>query len=418
MPLSRSGAKLLKQVGGKTHATDEDHESSSITNAAPLPTPPNSSRPKGKSNARHTAAVVIQDEEIEEVKEKEVREEDDPERDPESSEGEDMVGGKQRGAGFVTMKAKVWDHECANEGAPGLKPLRRPTDLGTGISSVKKGTFQKPSITTASLTCDAPPAGRRVLSDADLEESEDEDLKGFRSSQSQPSKKRKTFSNLHAPPRTVYGKTQKELTERRMKDREKAEQKQKRKASKSADAERNSAAIPVTFKRRDLPAFSGAGTTAGAAKCTDGSSSPLSSLSVSPEPDSMSIVCETCNERVDKLLKEEYHDEYVKGKSWNIQWQERFCQWHSAVTAKETWQKRGYPNIEWSHLERRMRQHNDFLLLVLRDKVKSHYRDEYAAKVRAKSMSNGFKDAAIKPGATVGYYGPKGEKAMFVCLEF
>lgn len=421
--LRRIGAgRLLKTVQGQQHATEDDHESSDAVNAAPLPTPPDSARnprSKRKREARQSAVEVTtiddDDDEPHPVKEQTVEDED-YNRDPVSSsdEADDMAGVKRSSTGnsksFERRTPNIPDNESTSTGTVGFRQSKAVV-LDDGTSGVKKTSLKMPSVTSASITA----SPKRVLSDTELDEIDGPDF--ARSSQSKK-RKTKSFRNIHTGP-NIFGKD----NERKKRLEEGARKKKEREDKKifqklSLDLENGTLPAPA-FKRHQITYLQNAGATAGAAEDAsrvDGSSSPLSSLSASPEPDSMSIVCETCHERVNKLLKEEYDDDYVKGKSWNIQWQERFCEWHRAQTAKEAWSEKGYPELDWMALERRMRKHDDFLLSVLRKEVRSHYRDEYAAKVKAKSMSNGFKDAEIKPGATVGYYGPKGEKAMCVFL--
>jgi hypothetical protein len=431
--LRKAGAgRLLRTVQGQQHATEDDHDSSDAVNAAPLPTPPDSarnSRSKRKSEARQSAVEVTtiddDDDEPHPVKEQTVEDED-YNRDPVSSsdEADDMAGVKRSSTGnsksFERRTPNIPDNESTSTGPIGFRKSK-PIVLDEGTSGVKKTSLKMPSVTSASITA----SPKRILSDTELGGDSDEEIFGRAFSSSQPKNKRpRTSQNIHTVPRSsqaVFGKDHNAIR-RQAKEEHARKKKSKEERNKFKDLRSNVniKTLPApAFKRHHLTSLQNAGATAGAAEDAsrvDGSSSPLSSLSASPEPDSMSIVCETCHERVNKLLKEEYDDDYVKGKSWNIQWQERFCEWHRAQTAKETWQEKGYPELDWMALERRMRKHDHFLLSVLRKEVKSHYRDEYAAKVKAKSMSNGFKDAEIKPGATVGYYGPKGEKAMCVFL--
>lgn len=417
--MRRTSTRLLRVVNHKQHATEDDHESSDAVDSRPLPTPPDSarnSRSKRKSATREPAAeaYVIESDDEQKRKVKEKEEEDDILRDPVSSsdEADDMAGGK---AGFsgITKGFKPEEKENVSEQAKPFQAVKKSLDLDNGSSPLPKAGFMAPSVTAASII--DPP--KREYSDADLDISEDEDPAFIRSSQ-QGRKRQKTRSqNIHANT-SIFTKPRIQQKYGSQNSREeKREVERKRKQEKKGFQPAHVKAIDPTrpapvFKRANmghLPAIQKSDTIAGT---EDDVGHPEGSPS--PEPDSMSIVCETCQERVDKLLKEEYIDDYVKGKSWNIQWQERFCEWHRARSAKEFWEERGYPHIDWTGLEERMRKHDDFLLSVLRNGEESHFRNEYAAKVKAKSMSNGFKDAAVKPGATVGYYGPKGEKVMCV----
>lgn len=412
----------MKTVNGKPHATEDDHISSDAATSIPLPTPPDSgrqSRSKRASQAREPAAAatsVTIDEDEQTVAVNEQKEDsDDPNRDPVSSDEEDMAGKKEGSMGFVAMKANALKEASPEQIKAKFKGAKRTA--AAEEEPVKKIAFCKPSVTSADIV-----DPKKVLDDGDLDNDDPDFI-----TNSQPTKKRAKTSNIHAAPRSsqinVFGREQAE----KLRKKEEHERK-KRKIKEQKEKEKKKfqvISLPAAgFKRHNLSGLQAGNTIAGAASCIssqDGASSPLSSLTPSPEPDPMGIVCETCHQRVDKLLKEEYDDDYVKGKSWNIQWQERFCEWHRTQTAKQEWEKRGYPEIKWTDLEHRMRRHDDSVLSVLRNQAKSRHRDDYGAKVKAKSMSSGFKDTAIKPGATVGYYGPKGEKAMCVypdlCLE-
>jgi hypothetical protein len=141
------------------------------------------------------------------------------------------------------------------------------------------------------------------------------------------------------------------------------------------------------------------------------SSSPLSSLGSEPDLDPLTFECETCSQRVSKLLREEYEDKYVNGRQWTMKRQERFCEWHRRQAADETWKESGYPAIDWTGLTRRMRKHDSYLIDVLNDDVRSQHRADFKKQSRSRGMKGGFKSNA-KPGALVGYYGPKGEKMM------
>lgn len=123
--------------------------------------------------------------------------------------------------------------------------------------------------------------------------------------------------------------------------------------------------------------------------------------------------CPFCREEIEKSVHEDFEDRH--GKNFSYKWQRRFCAFHKRLEAETKWRERRYPDIDWIGLERRMRKHDDFLTCVLNDTVDSHYREQLEAKLKpgTKSAKQSYR-AAIRPGASVGYYGPKGEKIMCV----
>lgn len=165
------------------------------------------------------------------------------------------------------------------------------------------------------------------------------------------------------------------------------------------------------------------------------SSSSLSSARSTPEADDIQILdlpapkpykplveCSYCGEEIDKFVLEEFEDTYKTGGDLAQRWKRRFCNFHKEKEAQETWRDRSYPVIEWAGLDRRMRRHNAFLIDVLNDRKPSHYRQALRGKVKPRTKgiqqawnaSKDAKDLGSRPGASVGYYGPRGEKIMFV----
>lgn len=133
-----------------------------------------------------------------------------------------------------------------------------------------------------------------------------------------------------------------------------------------------------------------------------------------PDTDAGSVFhCQFCGEEIENSVHEDFEDRH--GKNFSYKWQRRFCAFHKRLEAETKWRERRYPDIDWIGLERRMRKHDDFLTCVLNDTVDSYYREELKRKIKpgSKSAKQSYR-AAIRPGASVGYYGPKGEKIMCV----
>lgn len=147
------------------------------------------------------------------------------------------------------------------------------------------------------------------------------------------------------------------------------------------------------------------------------------------KPYCATVNCAICGETVDKLLKENFEDEYNTGKPMNFRWQQRFCRHHKEQSAKDVWDENGYPDIDWTSLERRMRKFDSHLRDVLSGRVSSQWkqdmkRDLETAKAKRKPKSRSTKVRAAaeedhdddeeepEARAQTGYYGPRGEKVM------
>ena len=125
--------------------------------------------------------------------------------------------------------------------------------------------------------------------------------------------------------------------------------------------------------------------------------------------------CPFCGEKVDPTLQEDFDDEFNVNRQKNIKWQRRFCNYHKQRQSESLWLQRGYPKIDWERLETRMERHYGFLASVLDHSEPSEYRTALKEKTKpgTKGIHQSYNNAANgKPGALVGYYGPRGEKAM------
>jgi hypothetical protein len=84
--------------------------------------------------------------------------------------------------------------------------------------------------------------------------------------------------------------------------------------------------------------------------------------------------------------------------------QMRFCALHKRRTAREAWEARRYPNIDWGGLEARMAGHADHLRAVLAgDAGNSHFRETLRAQPRKAK-----EETSLLPG----YYGMRGLRSM------
>ncbi|EME79196.1 uncharacterized protein MYCFIDRAFT_216364 [Pseudocercospora fijiensis CIRAD86] len=126
------------------------------------------------------------------------------------------------------------------------------------------------------------------------------------------------------------------------------------------------------------------------------------------------VKCEHCGEALKRSLLEDFQDEVLRGRELNYKWQRRFCRWHQQQKAEAQWRERGYPEIDWKQLSRRMRAHDSFLKDIVNDTVESHYRDELKSKSKKsrKDLEHVITGHESRGGASMGYYGPKGAKLI------
>ncbi|KAK1045288.1 hypothetical protein LTR74_018165 [Friedmanniomyces endolithicus] len=126
--------------------------------------------------------------------------------------------------------------------------------------------------------------------------------------------------------------------------------------------------------------------------------------------------CTICTATIPATLREDYEDLYPQAKQWAFKWQQRFCRYHRQAAAKEAWEERGYPSIDWIRLGSRLRQrkHMTHMKRIISGEVTSMFREHFQTRVksRAKTLLQVADDENADKGASAGYYGPRGEKIM------
>ena len=98
---------------------------------------------------------------------------------------------------------------------------------------------------------------------------------------------------------------------------------------------------------------------------------------------------------------------------WSLQ--KLFCRTHIASTARSKWEERGYPDVDWDYLPRRIEQHETMVEAILVGKKQSHYRKILEAKIKSgrkmtfvRSLVSSEEDG----GCQTGYYGSRGARIM------
>ncbi|OQN95588.1 hypothetical protein B0A48_18293 [Cryoendolithus antarcticus] len=391
--LGRTSGRLLRTVSGKPHATQEDH-----VDALPTPPPSNTTR----SSFTTSKAAEEDDEDVG--------------RSPESSSDE------------------AYRHQSPESAS------------GSGFKASRQldGTNYSPSVAAFRHPMDSKLHSRSPKRDA--EALTDEDTPIF-SSQGSFAKKHKSSKaglvNIHAPTssarsQTTYGKAP-------------ARPQQKRdavgfKAAKKLDsqAEKKVEKGPAFRKAKggDMFAFGSSPTQCKPAKgATEGSvdsdsvgSPDLSELSEldsdieevdaktlglpDPEPYTPFAICKICQVQVPLLIQQEFEDRYTEGEGMTYKVQQWFCKYHRRAKAREMWEARGYPDIQWSRLDTRLKRHHKHLNAVISGRTRSVYRDRLQQQVDAGTSKTALSlvnaDTNGEPALAPGYYGPRGEK---VCME-
>jgi hypothetical protein len=156
-----------------------------------------------------------------------------------------------------------------------------------------------------------------------------------------------------------------------------------------------------------------------------GSSTPLSSL----QPDDPSGECLQLLEQYaadlpgtesedrcplcDKSIDIDYYRSYWRGKKSTVRNQQIFCREHTKHTALAEYKRRGYPEIDWSHLPSRIAKHHPLLESIIRNEHPSHYRDIQAENVADRQTGRKMQETNVSLHLTqTGYYGSRGSRAM------
>ena len=107
--------------------------------------------------------------------------------------------------------------------------------------------------------------------------------------------------------------------------------------------------------------------------------------------------CPMCGKAVNPADLRAYGD-------MNTRQQEKFCRSHQRKTAKEDWTLKGYPEINWKHLNSRISKHHSFIQKLVKG-GRSHYRDVLEENVNAGKDRTLLK---MTSNLTPGYYGSRG----------
>jgi hypothetical protein len=403
--LTRNARRLLKTVNHQTYATDEDHHQEEV-----YPTPPASN--PANIDASATRPKILTEEEIN--------------ADPISSE----------------------DEQPAFQQPTSIKRQSTPPSASSSFSLLQvdgpKDDRPEPVFKLPGSTRHQSAASKRSA-DSDQPSSDDGILCSQKTS---PFKKPRLsasssdIGNIHALPakraKAGYGATKRRMHSKKQEKEKELALKTEEEKKRKQEEERSKFQLPSISKKStsndDLgPSFQRPRSPTGEVDY-DRSSSPLSDLGSSdaeegaqflspPKPYLPTIECPICKTQVLRLWKEDFENNHNPGKQISYRMQQRFCRFHKLKTAREEWELREYPEIDWSCFGERLKRgwHTEHLRRVLRGEGESVFRKRLEARVKkgAQSLKQAVMDEdeeGRKVGGGVGYYGPRGEKLMFVLL--
>jgi hypothetical protein len=142
-----------------------------------------------------------------------------------------------------------------------------------------------------------------------------------------------------------------------------------------------------------------------------------------PEEEEEGSTCPICR----ALVSQEDYWDYWKGKEKTVKNQNVFCRVHRTKSAWEDYRSEGYPDITWNTLPQRIQKHRMDLFKILNNERPSGYRDRYepiALTGKAAAVPSRRKDLpehvqeelesyAIDDQSTYpGYYGPHGRRII------
>ena len=122
--------------------------------------------------------------------------------------------------------------------------------------------------------------------------------------------------------------------------------------------------------------------------------------------------CPLCNEAIDR----DFFDSSVGLKRLTVRQQEQFCRIHKKHSAEVTWEKQGYPKIDWHQLNEGLQHYYDAIDEILQGKRSSFYRNAFEDSMKSRkdrTLRKNLMEGEEVEGSSPGYYGSRGAKLMF-----
>ena len=122
--------------------------------------------------------------------------------------------------------------------------------------------------------------------------------------------------------------------------------------------------------------------------------------------------CPLCKGPVERSFLETFD----RGGHLNIRQQLRFCNAHRARTAHSEWEAKGYPKIDWQHLDKRLARFHGDLDDILQGTRPSFYRNAFEDHLKSgqnRTLLKAMMSGSGMDGLVPGYYGSRGAKLMY-----
>jgi len=162
---------------------------------------------------------------------------------------------------------------------------------------------------------------------------------------------------------------------------------------------------------------------------SDASLSPLSSVSstisqrLSPTEKAFlgkvagrSALCPVCKQSVDAVFLGEFNF----GKGLSVRQQVAFCRAHRKRAAEQEWVDKGYPEINWEEMDKRIQGHFSDLEKILTLQTQSFYRNALlssADSIKKDNFRLTFTSDSLERMSS-GYYGSRGSKMMYILPQW
>ncbi|KAG8625375.1 hypothetical protein KVT40_007126 [Elsinoe batatas] len=365
----RGAAPLLRQVGGRQHASSVHHEDQQSPASSPLSNPPNE--------------LDVED----------------FTRSPEGSSDEDdpIVD--------VSPPAKK------THGTPKKSSVRNIHGSWAGRTNQEKA---RPGLTDAK--------SKNRLKRKSPEPGDEEEQPDWILNSSQPKRSKTTYGSQSQRSQASFKKTTKAASPKKSKATFK---RLSRQGSSPKASPPETVAEKPTF-RRPVPAAINTDQEAPSSPLSHPAlSSPLGSPIGSPAESEIEEVflgvpnpsdfapCPICSEPVSKSWRIDWELEHLRGRRMNLRMQEKFCQAHKEKNAAETWESSKYPTVDWTILNKRLAKQRSKIEEIMAGRRQSIFRTELDKRVKAKESKTAAK--SIETGGErgkTGYYGSKGAKIM------
>ncbi|KAL9125687.1 MAG: hypothetical protein Q9217_005146 [Psora testacea] len=136
------------------------------------------------------------------------------------------------------------------------------------------------------------------------------------------------------------------------------------------------------------------------------------SSGLSTPPDSPTKArCPLCK----KLVEKDWFEKVTGCKRLTVRQQSEFCKSHQIKSARDHWQQRDYPNIQWSTFDQRLKTYHRTIEDILQGSKPSFYRNALEDSLKTgknRTLKQTMMQGHTFEGLLPGYYGSRGAKMM------